>query len=260
MAFSKLSSLAERDWSHVHPTARDHPRVGHHYDPNQPRMPAGHSNGGQWTSDGGSDFDATRRWLEIFQFAVAADSWRGAVAVPNIPRPGYTPLASAFAPSGSFQIASQFKRPGQLIPGVTDPLEGGRAGGRNTGGAGTSGRPSLSARRAEQLKINKAAGAEFENKTGAELQQQRRTVEGQITIETPSGARTRMDFVTRAKRSGLIECVECKASQKARVTPKQAEAHRQIENSGGTVVGAGKPGFPGGTKIPSHRVKIIRGP
>jgi hypothetical protein len=36
--------------------ARDHtayPDLGHHYDPNQPRVPAGHSDGGRWTRGGG---------------------------------------------------------------------------------------------------------------------------------------------------------------------------------------------------------------
>jgi hypothetical protein len=32
---------------------------GHRYDPNQPRVPAGHSDGGQWTSKGGHDGDRT---------------------------------------------------------------------------------------------------------------------------------------------------------------------------------------------------------
>jgi hypothetical protein len=36
--------------------ARDHPAnpdLSHHYDPNQPRVPAGHSDGGRWTRGGG---------------------------------------------------------------------------------------------------------------------------------------------------------------------------------------------------------------
>lgn len=32
---------------------------GHRYDPNQPRVPAGHSDGGQWTSKGGHDSGRT---------------------------------------------------------------------------------------------------------------------------------------------------------------------------------------------------------
>jgi len=222
-------------------------------------VPAGHSDGGQWTRADSSDSDATRRWLEIFQLGVAADSWRAVVDARNIPRPGYPPLASAFLPSGSFRIASQVKRPGQLIPGVTDPLEGGHAGGRNTGGGVTSGRPSPSARRAEQLKINKAAGAEFESKTGAELQQPDVAVGAQVTVKTSGGTRYRADFVTGNPESALIECVECKAGPTARPTPNQVKAFREIEKSGATIVGKGKPGFPGGTKIPRHRVKIIRG-
>lgn len=33
---------------------------GHRYDPNQPRVPAGHSDGGQWTSKGGGDAQRAR--------------------------------------------------------------------------------------------------------------------------------------------------------------------------------------------------------
>ena len=69
-----------------------------------------------------------------------------------------------------------------------------------------------------------------------------------------------MDFVTRHPDTGLINCVECKASQTARFTRNQTKAFCEIEQGAGTVVGAGKPGFPGGTKVPSNPVDIIRGP
>jgi hypothetical protein len=261
MAFSKLSSLAGRDWSPARAAIGGHPRIGHHhYDPNQPRVPAGRPDGGQWTSVGGSESEAARRWLEIFELA-ATRSWRAAVAIPDMPRPGYTPLASAFLTPGAFQLASMLRLPGQRIPGVTDPPEGGGGGGRNTGGGAVSARPIRSGRTAaEQLEINKKAGAKFEDSTRAILEQQDRAVGAQVTLETRSGRRTRMDFLTRRRATGLIECIECKASPTAPVRRNQIEAFREIKKSGATVVGEGKPGFPGGTKVPPRRVKIIRGP
>lgn len=36
--------------------------------------------------------------------------------------------------------------------------------------------------------------------------------------------------------------------------------HAEIEESGATVVGKGKPGYPGGTKIPPTTVEITRPP
>jgi hypothetical protein len=44
---------------------------GSHYDPNQPRVPAGHRNGGQWTRGSGGETSSSaedkRRWLDIFR-------------------------------------------------------------------------------------------------------------------------------------------------------------------------------------------------
>jgi len=45
------------------PEIHDHPEFGHGqhgYDPNQPRVPKGHSDGGQWTSAGGGSASRTR--------------------------------------------------------------------------------------------------------------------------------------------------------------------------------------------------------
>ena len=113
---------------------------------------------------------------------------------------------------------------------------------------------------AQQLAINQAAGAAFEQTVGAELDQSGLTVGQQITIETESGVRTRLDFLTLDPVTGDVECVECKASSTAPLTKNQTLAFPEIAQSGGTIVGAGKPGFPGGTKIPPTNVQIIRGP
>src|SRR5215203_3153125 len=49
-------------------------------------------------------------------------------------------------------------------------------------------------------------------------------------------------------------------SKDAPLTPNQTKGFPEIEQSGGSVVGAGKPGFPGGTTIPPMPVDIVRKP
>src|SRR5262245_9494933 len=54
------------------------PHGGHHYDANQPRVPAGHPDGGQWTRGAGDgtsiSVDDKRRWLDIFRRLTRARS------------------------------------------------------------------------------------------------------------------------------------------------------------------------------------------
>ncbi len=112
---------------------------------------------------------------------------------------------------------------------------------------------------ATRLEANRAAGAAFEQAVGAGLKQGGLKVSRQITIRTGSGVRTRLDFLTRDPLTGEIGCIECKASLTAPLTENQNIAFPDIGQSGGTIVGKGKPDFPGGTQIPPTGVKIIRG-
>jgi RHS repeat-associated protein len=111
-------------------------------------------------------------------------------------------------------------------------------------------------RAAEQLAENKAAGDSFEAAVGAELRATSEVVAPQITIRTPSGVRTRVDFVTR--NGDQIGCVECKASSTASLTRNQSQAFPEIATEGGVVVGKGKPGVAGGTIIPPQPVVVRR--
>jgi hypothetical protein len=104
------------------------------------------------------------------------------------------------------------------------------------------------------------AGAAFEQAMGAILSESGLEVGPQVTIQTESGIRTRLDFLTLDPTTGEIGCIECKASPTAPLTPNQTLGFPEIGVSGGTIVGAGKPGFPGGTQIPPTVVQIIRGP
>jgi len=68
-----------------------------------------------------------------------------------------------------------------------------------------------------------------------------------------------LDVVSNAP-SGDVNLREAKSSETAPLTDKQAAAFPEIKESGATVVGKGKPGFPGGTQIPPTEVEVIRPP
>jgi len=79
----------------------------------------------------------------------------------------------------------------------------------------------------------------------------------QVTVVTQSGVRTRLDIMG-TDANGNIFCIECKASATAPLTPNQQAGFPEISQTGATVVGRGKPGFPGGTIIPPTQVQIVR--
>lgn len=110
-----------------------------------------------------------------------------------------------------------------------------------------------------QLEKNKAAGAAFEEESYEGFSEEMEESGQQVTIKTESGTRTRLDMIGR-DANGDIACVECKASETAPLTRNQKRAFPEIEQSGGRIVGKGKPGFPGGTTIPPTRVEILRPP
>lgn len=110
-----------------------------------------------------------------------------------------------------------------------------------------------------QLEKNKAAGAAFEEEAYSGFSEEMEESGQQVTIKTESGTRTRLDMIGR-DANGDIACVECKASETAPLTRNQKRAFPEIEQSGGRIMGRGKPGFPGGTQIPPTRVEILRPP
>ncbi|BEV71182.1 hypothetical protein THUN1379_06640 [Paludibacterium sp. THUN1379] len=108
-----------------------------------------------------------------------------------------------------------------------------------------------------QLQINNANGAAFENKVFNDVQSKMPDAVQQVTIKTQSGTKTRIDIMG-TDSSGQVVCVECKSSATAPLTKNQTSGFPEIQQSGGVVVGNGKPGFPGGTVIPPTTVQIIR--
>ncbi len=107
------------------------------------------------------------------------------------------------------------------------------------------------------VQANKAAGDAFERQVMGQIQQTQSGVVQQVTVKTASGVKTRIDLMGRDAK-GNIACTECKASATAPLTKNQAKAFPEIQQSGGVVVGKGKPGFPGGTQIPPTAINIVR--
>jgi hypothetical protein len=113
------------------------------------------------------------------------------------------------------------------------------------------------AARAEQLATNKQVGAAFEEAVLVQKQTEQTGVVTQLTVKTDTGVKTRIDVAGR-DASGNVRLTEAKASQTAPLTPNQKKAHPEIEKSGATVAGKGKPGFPGGSRIRPTRVELCR--
>lgn len=109
----------------------------------------------------------------------------------------------------------------------------------------------------EQLAKNREQGKAFEESSFKEFSKTKPEAAREITVKTDTGVRTRIDMMGR-DADGTVSCVECKSSETAPLTRNQKLGFPEIEKTGATVVGKGKPGFPGGTKIPPTRVDIIR--
>lgn len=110
----------------------------------------------------------------------------------------------------------------------------------------------------KQLAANRKQGQKFENQHFSKFARKYTYAERQITIETSSGIKTRVDEIALDK-SGNIIINELKSSTTAPLTGNQASAFPDILKSGGVIKGAGKGIFKGGFTIPAGtEVKIIR--
>jgi RHS repeat-associated protein len=112
--------------------------------------------------------------------------------------------------------------------------------------------------KATQLSNNVKQGAKFEKTVEKGLSKTDIDIAKQITVKTESGTKTRLDFVSKNKKTGQTNLTEAKSSQNAPLTANQKQAFPEIAKEGATVVGKGKGQFPGGTKIPPKKVEIIR--
>ena len=113
--------------------------------------------------------------------------------------------------------------------------------------------------KASVLSANRQRGADFEQTTKAKLESTGSQVAEQVTVKAADGTKTRLDFVTK-NGQGNVNCIECKSSATAQLTPNQKKAFPQIQQTGGTVVGNNGAGIglPNGTKIPPTPVQVVR--
>ena len=134
--------------------------------------------------------------------------------------------------------------------GRRGPNEFGSNGG-NSGRGGCGG---------SNVKENYKNGKSWEREVKKGLEKDNHTdISEQVTVKTKSGTNVKPDFLSR-DQNGNVKVTEAKGSQDAPLTPNQTKGFPEIEQSSGTVVGAGKPGFPGGTTIPPTPVDIARKP
>ena len=113
------------------------------------------------------------------------------------------------------------------------------------------------AHNAYNIAANKAKGDAHEAAVIADMKKTHTDVTTQVTVKTKSGTRTRLDAIGKGP-GGVVAIDEAKASATAPLTRNQTIAHPDIATDGAVVVGAGKPGFPGGTVIPPTTVRIVR--
>ncbi|HFK1450962.1 pre-toxin TG domain-containing protein [Bacillus pacificus] len=116
------------------------------------------------------------------------------------------------------------------------------------------------AKRQKQAAINRTSGDKFEAELKSSLEDtgEYQTVVKQLTLETPSGIKTRVDLAAIGKENSKINLYEAKASLTAPLTKNQKAAFPEIEKYGAIVKGKGKPPLVGGTEIPPSKVEVVR--
>jgi filamentous hemagglutinin len=114
--------------------------------------------------------------------------------------------------------------------------------------------------RGSTVTANAAQGASFEAKVVQNLEASgtQTGIAQHVSVRTQSGVRVVVDVAGKDAGTSAIRLTEAKSSATAPLTRNQRVGYPEIAQSGGTVVGAGKPGYPGGTRIPPTRVNIVR--
>ncbi len=109
------------------------------------------------------------------------------------------------------------------------------------------------------LKENSEKGAKFENAVAESIKNDGTStnIQTQVSIKPEGGSKNvKVDVVST--NNGNINLTEAKSSSTAPLTKNQKEGYPLIEKNGGTIVGQGKPGYEGGTKIGPTKVDVIR--
>jgi len=134
--------------------------------------------------------------------------------------------------------------------GRRGPNEFGSNGG-NSGRGGSGG---------SNVKENYKNGKSWEREVKKGLEKDNHTdISEQVTVKTKSGTNVKPDFLSR-DQNGNVKVTEAKGSQDAPLTPNQTKGFPEIEQSGGTVVGAGQTWLSGRYHHSPTPVDIVRKP
>jgi RHS repeat-associated protein len=164
--------------------------------------------------------------------------------------------AASLALPGSGTLIQNLFGIGLATAPVTVPIAADIIEGATPGAPGPKLPEASALSKVEQLAANKATGKAFEQSVKPVLESKQAGVVEQLTVKTESGVKTKLDFA--GKESGQTVLTEAKGSATAPFTPNQTKAFPEIQKTGCTVCGKGKPGFPGGTKIPPTKVNVVR--
>jgi hypothetical protein len=107
-SIAEVNAIRQSNESLNEPSSPGHPSAGHGrhgYDPNQPRVPAGHSDGGQWTDSGTNGPESSHRKVELDD--TGEETWE---SVTSTHRPDGTLAEQEVINRDGSRILSQFSR------------------------------------------------------------------------------------------------------------------------------------------------------
>lgn len=119
----------------------------------------------------------------------------------------------------------------------------------------------LKAKRQKQIEINKKVGDDFEREMLQTFKNEGSTEKlytKQVTLQTPSGVRTRVDIASKDLETSEVHLTELKSSLTAPLTKNQKLAFPEIEKHGAIIKSRNKPPFDYLGVIPPTKVKVIR--
>lgn len=119
----------------------------------------------------------------------------------------------------------------------------------------------LKAKRQKQIEINKKVGDDFEREMLQTFKNEGSTEKlytKQVTLQTPSGVRTRVDIASKNLETSEVHLTELKSSLTAPLTKNQKLAFPEIEKHGAIIKSRNKPPFDYLGVIPPTKVKVIR--
>jgi RHS repeat-associated protein len=115
------------------------------------------------------------------------------------------------------------------------------------------------AKPAGNIQENAQKGKDFQEAYAADKAKDGRIVGQEVTVAPNNGGRAqRADVVDIDPITGQVCCTETKSSDKAPLNAGQQQRYGDINEHGGRVIGAGKPGIPPGTVVQPGNINVGR--